>query len=427
MPEIVTWQFVRNSITLFLLLFSSLIATQPVTAQFCGSHTGDLYDLPACAFLLNSGKFIDYAYLTSVEPQTIIASPGQNLSFAIGYQIWRPTVLPSICTNEGIVCTFQLLFIASWIQWPPKTFWSLTEVVPSPGPPGTTGSISFHLTAPVETGTYYMWFCVNAAHQGATGWAAEPTPPGHIKLIVSTLGSTVTVTSKITGAVASSPLSVALVPIGVGGVIVAVALASTVLVVGRRRRRGSAAEASFASLDELLLSVDQQVVKESRVFATVMFTDIVGSTEWAAKLGDHEWQGLLNRHFDLIRRELDLFHGREVGTTGDGMLAVFADPERAVRCACSVRDVVRSLALELRIGLHTGEVQFTKKAGLDHVAGIAVHIGARVASQAGPGEILVSSTTKDLITGSGIQFKDYGTRTLKGVPGEWHLFAVTAA
>jgi class 3 adenylate cyclase len=272
-----------------------------------------------------------------------------------------------------------------------------------------------------------MWFCVNAAHQGATGWAAEPTPPGHIKLIVSTLGSTVTVTSKITGAVASSPLSVALVPIGVGGVIVAVALASTVLVVGRRRRRGSAAEASFASLDELLLSVDQQVVKESRVFATVMFTDIVGSTEWAAKLGDHEWQGLLNRHFDLIRRELDLFHGREVGTTGDGMLAVFADPERAVRCACSVRDVVRSLALELRIGLHTGEVQFTKKAGLDHVAGIAVHIGARVASQAGPGEILVSSTTKDLITGSGIQFKDYGTRTLKGVPGEWHLFAVTAA
>jgi KaiC/GvpD/RAD55 family RecA-like ATPase len=187
--------------------------------------------LPACAFLLNSGKFIDYAYLTSVEPQTIIASPGQNLSFTIGYQIWHPTVLPGICINEGIVCTFQLLFIASWIQWPPKTFWSLTEVVPSPGPPGTTGSTSFHLTAPVETGTYYMWFCVNAAHQAATGWAAEPTPPGHIKVIVSTLASTVTVTAKPSLA-SSSPLSIPLVPVGVGGV--AVAVIGSVLVAVRR-------------------------------------------------------------------------------------------------------------------------------------------------------------------------------------------------
>jgi ABC-type transport system substrate-binding protein/class 3 adenylate cyclase len=215
-----------------------------------------------------------------------------------------------------------------------------------------------------------------------------------------------------------------------GGVIAAVAVTSTFLVTRRRRARSIAelrSRTGFANLDELLLTVDQQVPKQDRVLATVMFTDLVGSTERAAKVGDREWQNLLGRHFDLIRKELDRFSGREVGTTGDGMLAVFAGPERAVRCACSVRDVVRSLGLEIRVGLHTGEVQLTKMAGLDHVAGIAVHIGARVASEAGPGEILVSSTTKDLITGSGIQFRDYGMRALKGVPGEWHIFAVTAA
>lgn len=218
-----------------------------------------------------------------------------------------------------------------------------------------------------------------------------------------------------------------------GGIIAAVALTSTFLVTRRRRRTRSAAAAKaslktgFANLDELLLTVDPQVSKQDRVLATVMFTDIVGSTERAAKVGDREWQDLLNQHFDLVRKELDRFRGREVGTTGDGMLAVFAGPERAVRCACSIRDAVRSLGLEIRVGLHTGEVQLTTMPGLDHVAGIAVHIGARVASQAEPGEILVSSTTKDLITGAGIKFKDHGMRVLKGVPGEWHLFAVVAA
>jgi class 3 adenylate cyclase len=182
----------------------------------------------------------------------------------------------------------------------------------------------------------------------------------------------------------------------------------------------------FGNLDELLLNVDPQVPKQDRVLATVMFTDIVGSTERAAKVGDRGWQDLLNHHFDLVRKEVDRFSGREIGTTGDGMLAVFAGPERAVRCACSIRDAVRSLGLEIRVGLHTGEIQLTKMAGLDQVAGIAVHIGARVASQAEPGEILVSSTTKDLITGAGIKFKDQGMRVLKGVPGEWHLFAVAA-
>jgi ABC-type transport system substrate-binding protein len=210
-----------------------------------------------------------------------------------------------------------------------------------------------------------------------------------------------------------------------GGVFAAIALTSTFLVTRRRRRTRSASlKTGFGNLDELLLNVDPQVPKQDRVLATVMFTDIVGSTERAAKVGDRGWQDLLNHHFGLVRKEVDRFSGREIGTTGDGMLAVFAGPERAVRCACSIRDAVRSLGLEIRVGLHTGEIQLTKMAGLDHVAGIAVHIGARVASQAQPGEILVSSTTKDLITGSGIQFKDYGMRALKGVPGEWHLFAV---
>jgi ABC-type transport system substrate-binding protein len=213
-----------------------------------------------------------------------------------------------------------------------------------------------------------------------------------------------------------------------GGIFATVALTSTFLVTRRRRRARSASlKTGFGNLDELLLNVDPQVPKQDRVLATVMFTDIVGSTERAAKVGDRGWQDLLNHHFDLVRKELGRFSGREIGTTGDGMLAVFAGPERAVRCACSIRDAVRSLGLEIRVGLHTGEIQLTKMAGLDHVAGIAVHIGARVASQAEPGEILVSSTTKDLITGSGIEFKDIGMRVLKGVPGEWHLFAVAAA
>jgi ABC-type transport system substrate-binding protein/class 3 adenylate cyclase len=213
-----------------------------------------------------------------------------------------------------------------------------------------------------------------------------------------------------------------------GGVIVAVVLTSTVLVTKRRRKRAEArSRTGFANVDELLFTVDPQAPKQGRVLATVMFTDIVGSTEWATKVGDREWQDLLSRHFALVRKELERFSGREIGTTGDGMLAVFAGPERAVRCAYSIRYAVRSLGLELRVGLHTGEVQLTTMGGLDHVAGIAVHIGARVASEAEPGEILVSSTTKDLITGSGIQFKDYGMHVLKGVPSEWHLFAVTAA
>jgi class 3 adenylate cyclase/pimeloyl-ACP methyl ester carboxylesterase len=157
-----------------------------------------------------------------------------------------------------------------------------------------------------------------------------------------------------------------------------------------------------------------------RVLATVLFTDIVQSTERAAALGDDRWKALLAEHRASVRRELDEFRGREIDTTGDGFLATFDGPGRAIHCARAIRDSVRSLGLEIRAGLHTGEIEMT---GND-VAGIAVHIGARVAALAAPSEVLVSSTVKDLVVGSGIEFEDRGARALKGVPGEWRIFAV---
>lgn len=157
-----------------------------------------------------------------------------------------------------------------------------------------------------------------------------------------------------------------------------------------------------------------------RVLATVLFTDIVGSTEKAAALGDHRWRDLLENHHLTIRRNLARFRGHEVKTTGDGILATFDGPARAVRCACAIADEIRPLGIDIRAGLHTGECEM-----MDHdVGGIAVHIGARVASLAGAGEILVSSTVKDLVAGSGLRFGDRGNQNLKGVPGEWHIYAV---
>jgi class 3 adenylate cyclase len=152
----------------------------------------------------------------------------------------------------------------------------------------------------------------------------------------------------------------------------------------------------------------------------VLFTDIVGSTERAAELGDAAWKELLERHDELIRGELHRFRGREIDTAGDGFLATFDGPARAIRCAESVREGARDLGLDIRAGLHTGEVEM---AG-EKVRGIAVHIGARVASMAGAGEVLVSSTVKDLVAGSGIDFEAVGSHSLKGIPGEWVLFAV---
>jgi class 3 adenylate cyclase len=157
-----------------------------------------------------------------------------------------------------------------------------------------------------------------------------------------------------------------------------------------------------------------------RRLVTVLFTDIVGSTAKAVTLGDRHWNELLERHNQLVRRELDRFGGREVDTAGDGFFAVFDGPARAVRCACAISDAVGELGLELRAGLHTGECELAD----GKVRGIAVHIGARVASEAGAGEVLVSSTVKDLVAGAGLRFRAWGRAELKGVPGEWQLYAV---
>jgi pimeloyl-ACP methyl ester carboxylesterase len=160
-----------------------------------------------------------------------------------------------------------------------------------------------------------------------------------------------------------------------------------------------------------------------RVLATVLFTDIVGSTERATELGDRRWRELLERHHDLVRRQLDRFQGREVDTAGDGFLATFDGPARGIRCARAIGGALSELGLEVRAGLHTGECELLG----DKVAGVAVHTGARVAAQAGSGEVLVSQTVKDLVAGSGIEFEDRGVHELKGVPGEWRLYAVSNA
>jgi class 3 adenylate cyclase len=157
-----------------------------------------------------------------------------------------------------------------------------------------------------------------------------------------------------------------------------------------------------------------------RMLATVLFTDIVGSTATAVQLGDRAWRELLERHHALIRRELVRYRGAELDVAGDGFFARFDGPARAVRCACAITDSVRELGLEIRAGLHTGECEVMD----GKVGGIAVHIGARVAQEAQPSEVLVSSTVKDLVAGSGLRFRERGSAMLKGVPEEWRLYAV---
>ena len=159
-----------------------------------------------------------------------------------------------------------------------------------------------------------------------------------------------------------------------------------------------------------------------RVLATVMFTDIVGSTDTAAALGDARWRDTLAEHDRLIRRQLDRFRGREIRTTGDGFLAVFDGPARAIRCAEAIHVTLRPADISVRAGLHTGEIDLVG----EDVGGIAVHIAARVSAHAGAGEVLVSSTVKDLVVGSGITFEDRGTHELKGVPGRWQLCSVAS-
>lgn len=177
-----------------------------------------------------------------------------------------------------------------------------------------------------------------------------------------------------------------------------------------------------ALLDEIeeFLTGSKTRPEPERVLSTLLMNDIVGSTERLAEIGDQRWRVLLTQYYQLVRKELDAFHGVEVNTTGDGILATFDGPARAIRCACSIRDRVRSLGIQIRTGVHTGECE---RMG-DDIGGIAVHIAARVSAQAGAGEVLVSGTVKDLVAGSRLTFSDRGTHRLKGVPGEWRLFAV---
>ena len=179
--------------------------------------------------------------------------------------------------------------------------------------------------------------------------------------------------------------------------------------------------ASFQEIAEFLTG-HQAEVADDRVLATVLFTDIVDSTRRAAEIGDRDWHALLDAHDAVVRAQLARFRGREVNTSGDGFLAMFDGPQRAIRCAMAIRDAVQALGIEVRAGLHTGECEVRD----DDIGGIAVHIGARVSALAGPNDVLVSSTLRDLVIGSGLEFEDRGAHQLKGVPGEWHLFAVAS-
>jgi pimeloyl-ACP methyl ester carboxylesterase len=178
-------------------------------------------------------------------------------------------------------------------------------------------------------------------------------------------------------------------------------------------------DALLSEIEEFLTGT-RHVVEVDRVLATVLFADIVASTERAAHIGDRRWRDVLEGYLGLVRRQLAQFRGREIDTAGDGVFASFDGPARGIRCACAIAAGVRPLGIEVRAGLHTGECEVIG----DKVGGIAVHIGARVAAAAGAGEVLVSNTVKDLVAGSGITFENRGVHVLKGVPGEWPLYRV---
>jgi class 3 adenylate cyclase len=180
--------------------------------------------------------------------------------------------------------------------------------------------------------------------------------------------------------------------------------------------------ASFKEIAEFLTGQHADVA-DDRVLATVLFTDIVDSTRRAAEMGDRDWHALLDAHDAVVRSQLARFRGREVNTSGDGFLAMFDGPQRAIRCAMAIRDAVQALGIKVRAGLHTGECEVRG----DDIGGIGVHIGARVSALAGPNDVIVSSTLRDLVIGSGLEFDDRGAHELKGVPGEWRLFAVASA
>jgi class 3 adenylate cyclase len=180
-------------------------------------------------------------------------------------------------------------------------------------------------------------------------------------------------------------------------------------------------DAVIGEVEEFLTGVRHAAAAE-RVLATVMFTDIVGSTQRAAEIGDRAWRTLLDGHDHVVRRQLERFRGREIKTVGDGFVATFDGPGRAIQFACALREAVKALDIQVRTGLHTGEIEMRG----DDVAGVAVHLAQRVSALASPGEVLVSRTVTDLVAGSGIQFADRGEHNLKGIPGMWHLYSVDA-
>jgi class 3 adenylate cyclase len=179
---------------------------------------------------------------------------------------------------------------------------------------------------------------------------------------------------------------------------------------------------SIAAEVEEFLTGTRVTPEKDRILATVLMTDLAGSTEMAAGLGDVAWRDLLERHHDAVRHELAVYRGREIDTAGDGFMASFDGPARAIRCAQAISRAVTSLGLQVRVGVHTGEAEIVG----EKLAGIAVHIAARVAASAEPGQVVVSSTVRDLVAGSGLHFTDLGERRLKGVPGEWRLYEVAA-
>lgn len=175
-------------------------------------------------------------------------------------------------------------------------------------------------------------------------------------------------------------------------------------------------------LDEIEMFITGTLHEQEpeRILATLLFTDIVSSTETATSLGDQRWHYLLNQHNEIVRKELTRYRGKEITTTGDGFLATFDGPARAIRCACAIRDVLKQAGLTIRAGLHTGEIKLME----DNIGGIAVHICSRVMTKAADGEVLITSTVKDLVAGSGIHFESGGKHQLKGITGEWELYSV---
>ncbi len=179
------------------------------------------------------------------------------------------------------------------------------------------------------------------------------------------------------------------------------------------------ADAILDDIEEFITG-ERPVIQHDRSLATILFTDIVSSTEFAARVGDRDWEQLVSRHDALVAHELDRYRGKHVKTTGDGVVATFDGPARGVRCAHAIVEAVRPLGIQVRAGLHTGEVELREH----DIGGIAVHIGQRVSALAAPGEVLVSRTVTDLVAGSGLEFDDRGEHDLKGVPGHWQLYAV---